>query len=580
METAKTQPEKLILSSKHALHAAAHLLQIKAKSGRMVPLVANQSQVRLFEAVYVQKAQRKPVRVIVWKGRQQGLSTGVAALNFLGMQAAPKSTLAITEEKGGSAQNLWDMYDRFDKGMPFELPCENTRLGHYRKYGNGSSIRVEGEKKISSFTHQQIHLSEAPFFTRLSATLEMVLQTVPDDEGTAIFLESAANEFGMQSQEDWQQEWLRAENGDSDFYPLFIPWFVHEEYKVSLTGREKEELANSLGRSEDARYGNEQAIYDAHDDVTYEALEWRRRTIRNKCGGSVHKFRRQYPNTPEEVMQASGLHVFDLGALKRMQKDTKPPIWKGNLLGGYQSGFQRVDDPSGGIWVWEAPEPGAEYVASSDHAEGLPSGDFNVGYIIRRMPLTVVARLRGHDGLRYSPGRFAEAMHMLLSYYNDPYYCPESNLDGGTVSEMIYNQFSYSNMVNEGLFGWHTPGSPQALRPGWRNTTRSRQLVLNYLVELIEQGDLIIYDERLLDEMRTMVKNRGKPEAVKKNETRKPGDPESGFYDDCVFAAAGAVFTDKHLPPPQPRSMNLPSLEERMVSHTLKPEEMRGLGLI
>ena len=567
-------------SLRSLIDASANLLKIKDKTGHLVPSVANESQIRLFEAIYQQRDAGKPVRIIIWKGRQQGVSTGVADYNFLSMLAAPKSTLAITEEKGGSAQNLWDMYDRFDKNLPFELLCENTRLGHYRKYGNGSSIRVEGEKKVSSFTHQQIHLSEAPFFGRLSSILEMVLQTVPDAEGTAVFLESAANEFGMQSQEDWQQEWLRAENGESDFYPLFIPWFVHEEYKTPLTDLDKEELGNSLAKTVDSKYGNEQAIYDAHPEVTLEALQWRRNTIRNKCGGSVHKFKRQYPNTPEEVMESSGLHVFDLGALKRMQKDIKPPTWKGNLLGGYNSGFERVDDPNGGVWIWDPPEPGVEYVASSDHAEGLPSGDFNVGYIVRRMPLTVVARLRGHDGLRYSPGRFAEAMHLLLGYYDNPYYCPESNLDGGTVSELIYEQFGYPNMVNEGLFGWHPPASVQALRPGWRNTTRSRQLVLNYLIELVEKGEIIIYDERLLDEMRTMVKNRGKPQAVKKMETRKPGDNESGFYDDCVFGLAGATLTDKHLPPPRPRIWNLPSLEDQMRDPTFGQGEARGLDLI
>ena len=572
VQQVKQNPQKLLESAYHFELACAALLKIQDKRGATVSLIPNESQARLFQKVFEMRDVGRLVRMIIWKGRQQGLSTGVAAFNFLSLIAQSKSALIITDEKGGSAQNLWNMYDLMDNKFPVELPHDSSNRGKARRYQSGSSIRVEGEKKVSSFTHQLIHLSEAPFFQRLSATLEMVLQTVPASPDTAIFMESAANEFGMQSQEDWQNEWNRAAEGKSDFEALFIPWYVHEEYKQDLTLEETQQLHSELGYSEDAEYGNEEQIREQYD-LSFEALAWRRDCIRNKCSGSVYKFQRQYPNSPEECMQAGGLHVFDMGRLK-----THTPVrpkWIGTFITGHERRGELSPSHQGVVSIWHGPEPGAEYVAGSDHAEGLPSGDFNCGYIARRLPLQIVARVRGRDGNRLSPAGFAEQMYHLLQYYNQPYYCPENNLDGGTVSALMLEKYAYPNLVNEKMLSL----SKQP-RPGWRNNVMTRKLVINLIVEVFDDDMIEILDGELLDEMRTFIRVNGRPQAIKKSEIRKPGDPESGFYDDRIFSLGGLILAHVKLPPPTVRAVNLPTLEERLALPITSEPEANWLNMV
>ena len=40
----------------------------------------------------------------------------------------------------------------------------------------------------------------------------------------------------------------------------------------------------------------------------------------------------------------------------------------------------------------------------------------------------------------------------------------------------------------------------------------------------------------------------GKPQAIKKGKARKPGEPETGFYDDLVFSLVGALYAEHSRP--------------------------------
>src|SRR5689334_20607225 len=58
---------------------AEHSLVIRTKQGEIAPLKLKQAQIILNEAVEKQLKANLPVRIIVLKARQQGLSTGIGA---------------------------------------------------------------------------------------------------------------------------------------------------------------------------------------------------------------------------------------------------------------------------------------------------------------------------------------------------------------------------------------------------------------------------------------------------------------------------------------------------------------------
>jgi hypothetical protein len=157
-----------------------------------------------------------------------------------------------------------------------------------------------------------------------------------------------------------------------------------------------------------------------------------------------------------------------------------------------------------------------------------------------------VARLQGYDGRRIPPDEFAELMDFLGQYYNDAYICPENNIDGGTVANILERR-GYPNLLTEADLEISTRD-----RIGWRNNSATRRRVVNLLIEHINGETIDIPDEGLLREAMSFVWKNGKAQASKKGERRGIGEPVTGYYDDMLFALGGALLANLYLPPAKP----------------------------
>ena len=72
---------------------------------------------------------------------------------------------------------------------------------------------------------------------------------------------------------------------------------------------------------------------------------------------------------------------------------------------------------------------------------------------------------------------------------------------------------------------------------GWRTTTKSRKPLVADLVKVVDEGEIKIYDRRIIDEMRVFVTNElGKPEA------------QTGEHDDGVLATGGVIQIHQRTP--------------------------------
>jgi hypothetical protein len=72
---------------------------------------------------------------------------------------------------------------------------------------------------------------------------------------------------------------------------------------------------------------------------------------------------------------------------------------------------------------------------------------------------------------------------------------------------------------------------------GWKTTVKTRKPMIADLVKVVQEGELVIFDIRILDEFRVFVENAsGKPEA------------EVGEFDDCVIMVAGLVQLHQRCP--------------------------------
>jgi hypothetical protein len=144
------------------------------------------------------------------------------------------------------------------------------------------------------------------------------MQTVPDMDGTEVIIETTANGYN-----DFYKLWRKAEAGESEFMPIFLPWTVAPEYRAKVV-------------DDFEMTGAEKHLAELHK-LDIEQIVWRRNKI-SQLGGE-ELFCQEYPLTASEAFIAAQFDSFippDL--VVRARKEAIEPY--GDLIVGV--------DPAGG----------------------------------------------------------------------------------------------------------------------------------------------------------------------------------------------------------------------------------------
>src|SRR5215510_13946401 len=209
----------------------AQYLKIRPKVGSLAPFVLNPAQLALHQKIEEQKAKTGRVRVIVLKARQLGVSTYVAGRFYPKTVNAPGLRTIILGHKVDASRNLFQIVKRFHDHLPDDMRpsigVSNAEELIFDKIDSGYLVTVattEGAGR--SATAQMLHGSETAFWPDLPTQLASVMQTVPDMDGTEVIIETTANGFN-----DLFKLWRKAEAGESEFLPVFLPWSLAPEYR-------------------------------------------------------------------------------------------------------------------------------------------------------------------------------------------------------------------------------------------------------------------------------------------------------------------------------------------------------------
>jgi hypothetical protein len=280
-------------------HYASKCLKIRPKDGQIYPLILNKAQLHIHQIVEQQKRETGKIRAIILKGRQQGCSTYIEArfywlvTHHFGLRAF------ILTHSAEATQNLFEMAARYHQHCPQvvrpDIQASNAKELLFSEIDSGYKIGTAGNKNVGrSSTIQLLHGSEVAFWDNAPEHAKGILQAVPDSSGTEIFIESTANGLGTY----FHQQWQMAEIGESEYLPIFIPWYWQEEYRKAVP--------------EDFR--NDDLNEEEHElirmfDLDLGQILWRRTKIKeNAVGGSDGKkaFMQEYPCTSSEAFQTTG----------------------------------------------------------------------------------------------------------------------------------------------------------------------------------------------------------------------------------------------------------------------------------
>lgn len=515
-----------------------NFLKIRDKKAQIVPFKLNKAQNIVNDLIERDKARGVPKRYIVLKARQMGLSTLFEGLIFQDTaNHENKNSLIIAHEEQAST-NLFNMSKLYYEQLP-EI------LKPMKKYANGKVLQFENPEqddklkmlnpglrsKISiatagtgevgrSATFHNIHASEVAFFPDAKVTMLGLLQAVPDQPNTLVVLESTANGVG-----DWFHEmWKKAERGENEFTPIFLPWCIQDEYQRPFSSEaEKEQFLKEISHTSVDASGAEIRSYEYEIMVKYglslEQLNWRRYTIQNKCQGDEILFMQEYPITAEEAFISSGRPKFSIKALRKYQTITKEPIERGYLMEQPDGTVTLLPDEKGYISIWKKPVEGEFYSIGADVAEGLIHGDYSCAYV-GNSEFDVVARWHGH----IDPDLFGDELAKLGKYYNDAYIGVENNNHGLTTLTSLKKR-EYWNLFFTKSYDKIADSMTQKL--GWSTNARTKPYMIDKLAQFVREHYLGIYDDLAISEMFTyVIEDNGATNA------------QTGCHDDTVMAMA------------------------------------------
>lgn len=513
-----------------------NFLKIRDKNSRLVPLILNPAQVEFDKIINKCKEDGKLPRFIVLKARQMGLSTYTEALIFANTTTKKFVNSLIIAHEDKATQNLFNMSKLYYEELP-------DVLRPMKKYSNEKAlvfenpINDESEKKKNpglrsritvatagtaesgrSATIHNLHVSELAFFPDPERSMTALLQSVPDTEDSLVVVESTANGVG----DYFHKMWGQAVRGENEFIPIFLPWFVDPTYSREFrTEAEKQQFIEEVNTTSLDMDGNiihtEEFELKEKFDLTYEQLNWRKYTIRNKCNGDIEIFHQEYPSTPEEAFIASGRPKFSVSALKKYMKLKKKG--KRGYLEEKGSRIEFIPDEKGYIEVWEDPIPGKYYAIGADVAEGLSDGDYSCA-IVGDSNFETVAMWHGH----IDPDLYGDELYKLAKYYNDAYLGVENNNHGLTTLKKLQDR-EYWNIYFQKTYD--RVSDQITSKMGWNTNSKTKPLMIDKLAEFIREMYLGIYSDLIISECLTYV--------INDNGTT---DAQEGCHDDTVMALA------------------------------------------
>ena len=279
-------------------HYAPRCLVIRTKEDGIVPFELNEAQKYIHEVAERQWREHHRVRIIVLKGRQQGMSTYIEGRYYWKTTHRNGVRAYILTHESDATNNLFAMVHRYHENCPEEVKPHTDRESgkelNFDLIDSGYKVGTAGTKGTGrSSTIQYFHGSEVAFWPHAATHATGVMQAIPR-QGSEVFLESTSDGMGNY----FHQQWVRAIAGTSDFEAVFIPWFWQSEYTMEIPKGEDGEPLKVLWDDDEIEY------MDLHD-VSPEHMLWRRWKI-SELENGVDDFKREYPATPEEAFESAG----------------------------------------------------------------------------------------------------------------------------------------------------------------------------------------------------------------------------------------------------------------------------------
>ena len=521
---------------------ARHLLWIKTKAGELKPLAFNEAQVKLDLVVEELRKTGKLLRIIVLKARQEGVSTYAEGYIFRASHMNENNRSVIIAHEVESCNQIFSMCKLFYDCLPtafrpmtkhsnrkeisFAQPDKNKV---HTEPGMRSSIEAYTAGKFNvarSSTIHCLHASELGSWAFPEDTVPALMPTVPKTPNSMIIFESTAKGVGN----FFHHEWLRAKEGESNFYPFFLAWFDLGEYSFAFPDDKTRQDFISNRNEEEKELTLKYSLRP-------EQLLWRRLEIKD-LSGDIELFRQEYPADDVEAFIVSGAPVFDRLKLRELYTTRPDPKARIELIRNSKGRVRLEPRLDGRLKLWDLPRKEGQYVIGVDvggfteregsyyeKKSGL-TGDYTCIQILRRLPYPMVADQVGEWHGRTDHIELAHYLRKLGNMFNEAMVSIEVEKYGlATQNELqkfywnIYRWQRFDNIRNRFTD-----------KIGWETNVRSKTQLIAFGTHCVYEDSVRINSRDLIEEMMYFVKDG------------QNASSETG-YDDRVMAWMIGLFT-------------------------------------
>ena len=310
---------------------SARTLQIRDKTGALVPFYLNRAQKHVHNLLEAQRAKTGKVRALAVKGRQEGFSTYVQGRFYHKLWRARSHqairAFILTHEQDAT-DNLFSMAQRFHEHMPpaLQKPLKrgNAKELLFADNDCGYQVSTAGSRETGrSATFQLFHGSEVAFWPNAEDHAQASFQAVGDVPGTEIILESTANGVGNLFHRLAQA----AIRGQSQFQAIFVPWYWDDGYQAPCPDH-----------MEFSPVWEEYAL--AHK-LSWPQLAWawnKNRELASTISASLDepcwKFMQEYPATFDEAFQTSGNSFIPAPLVLKARRPAETVLGTGPIILG------------------------------------------------------------------------------------------------------------------------------------------------------------------------------------------------------------------------------------------------------
>ena len=504
------------------------------------------------------KVTDSPVRLLVGKARQIGVSTEIAGWGTHFSKFHPNSKACVISHEGESAQNILDIISTFHQHWNEEKLPKPTLLGESKtnlRFENGSTFMVKsaGSLGVRGFKFDWIHLSEFAHYEKVSA-IYAALMGVPAHAW--VIIESTANGKGGPFFEEWKKAWniwdlIKAWDNklqipERAFCKFFSSWLDDPNYTLPVDPWEEQPILDSLD-------AYEQSLFQRYPDkVDTGRIKWLRSKIeeaRDDVLDPVQITRQEYPVDEDEMFQTAGAVQFDVTKqIPRAEAASKIAALFRVDSGLFLEYLPPARSAVANLIVFESPKKYHSYVIGVDVAKGLRHKDASVISVFDRgddTRLRQVAEFRGWIDQQ----TLGELAVLLGEIYNNAWIVQEIN-DATLVAATIVDLCGYTNYY---IRQQHDKlgGDQVEFRYGFHTSSTTKRLIIEALKVAMRDDTIYIHSLQGCREL----------SAYTRDEKGGYGAPE-GQHDDCVISYALAWFG--HLPMANP-----PPLTERPYTRKL-----------